>query len=102
MPVVVWGFVILGHAVWRSLHSGARANRWSPLTLAVLELGLGVAAVMGTGFWDSPFVFCPMTGLMATASRRISPGFYAYCSVSPSTPPVFSRMRADLPERSRR
>ena len=40
-----------------------------------------------------------VTGLMAAVSRRISP-FYS-CGVSAS-PPVRSRMRADLPERARR
>ncbi len=46
-------------------------------------------------------------GLMAAVSRRIS-RFYSYSSAAPpseppaSSPPVRSRMRADLPERARR
>ena len=55
-----WGLLILGHAVWRTVHAGRR-----PTQIGVLsEVAINAVAVMATGFWASPFVFSLMTGVV--------------------------------------
>lgn len=64
--VVAWGLVLLGYATWRTfrpldLTATTAASRGSIL----LEAGLAFGAVLTTGAWQSPFVFCLMCALVA-------------------------------------
>lgn len=71
--VLVWGVVLLAYAAWRTDWSRLRSDRGvgsrpKPAPSAawiVAELGLDVVAVVSTGYWSSPFVFCLMTSLIA-------------------------------------
>jgi len=73
---LAWGVVLLGYSAWRTYrHSHGRHNHpttdlepgaqlpvsWS---LLLAELALVVVAVVTTGSWDSPFVFCLVTPLI--------------------------------------
>jgi signal transduction histidine kinase len=82
--VLVWGMLLLANALWWTLAartSSARSQRWRqhlPRRLVpepaaegrsnswiLAELVLDVVAVVSTGYWDSPFVFCLMTAPIA-------------------------------------
>jgi signal transduction histidine kinase len=70
--VGAWALALTGMALWqsdpRALHlgsgaarlAGARPARW----VAVVALVVDVAAVVTTGAWGSPFVFCLLGGVM--------------------------------------
>ncbi|MEN3315417.1 MAG: hypothetical protein V7605_1651 [Acidimicrobiaceae bacterium] len=71
-----WAVVLLGYAVWRTFRRpGHGGNGWRvvedataqgprPWALSATELALVVAAVITTGSWSSPFVFCLVTPLI--------------------------------------
>lgn len=72
--MVVWGLILLGYALWRSAASptpfGRRRRddsaRWNGQALWIIgELALDIVAVMSTGYWASPFVFCLVTAVIA-------------------------------------
>jgi signal transduction histidine kinase len=56
--------VLVAYAAWRTL--APQRDVASPPSLVLLELALDVVVVVGTGSWDSPFVFCLMTPLIAS------------------------------------
>lgn len=71
--MLVWGVVLLAYAAWRTARShghtegalGSRPGRGQSSTWILAELALDVVAVVSTGYWGSPFVFCLVTGLIA-------------------------------------
>jgi signal transduction histidine kinase len=69
--VVFWGVALLFYALWRTfrpLHY-YDGKLWS--VVAVLaEVALNVWAVVGTGYWSSPFIFCLLTAVIAAGFAR--------------------------------
>ena len=45
-------------------------DRTGSLVQVFLEVGLSLAIVVGTGFWDSPYVFCLATAILAAGFAR--------------------------------
>ncbi len=64
--VVAWAFVLVLHAAWRT----ARPRPANLVLPYVLEVGLAAGAIVGTGYWDSPFAFCALSGVMAAGFNR--------------------------------
>lgn len=71
--VGAWALALSGMALWQS---DTRKNPPAPATgrlgwlhpgrrIALIALGVDVAAVVTTGAWGSPFVFCLLGGIMA-------------------------------------
>jgi len=60
--VAAWAVVLAGVAVWQESGRGV-ARRLGRLS-GFVELAVDVAAVVSTGAWDSPFVFCVMGVIM--------------------------------------
>lgn len=61
--VGAWALTLAAVAVWQSDNQQARRRSPGPLAVA-LELAVDVAAVVTTGGWRSPFVFCLLGGIM--------------------------------------
>ncbi len=66
--VGAWALALAGMAVWQSEESAGREQR-PPMTAAT-EVAVGVAAVVTTGGWSSPFVFCLLAGIMTIGFDR--------------------------------
>jgi signal transduction histidine kinase len=69
--VFIWGLVLLGYALWRTfrpLHY-YDGRLWS-IAAVLTEVALNVWAVVGTGYWSSPFIFCLLTAVMAAGFAR--------------------------------
>lgn len=64
--VVVWAFVLLVHATWRT----ARQSKGDSVTPFIVEAGLAATAIVSTGYWESPFAFCALSGVMAAGFTR--------------------------------
>ena len=63
--VGAWALALAGVAIWQS---DLRAADAPPARLATaVALAVDVAAVLGTGAWSSPFVFCLLGGVMSVA-----------------------------------
>ncbi len=60
--VAAWALALAGLAWWQS-HPHAGAGRRLRISGAV-ELAIDLAAVLSTGTWNSPFVFCVLGGVM--------------------------------------
>jgi signal transduction histidine kinase len=45
-------------------------DRISSLVMVLLEVGICLAVVVGTGYWDSPYVFCLTTAIVAAGFAR--------------------------------
>src|SRR5262245_59082064 len=81
-PVISWGVILLAYAAWRTIrpitfqgqcqgpdHGGLRRQATTILPY-IVETGLAAAAVVSTGYWDSPFAFCIVTGVVAGGFTR--------------------------------
>ncbi|MCU1461450.1 MAG: Signal transduction histidine kinase [Acidimicrobiales bacterium] len=88
-----WGAALLTYAAWRSFrplhfHGDVRGT-----LLIAVDVGVNVAAVALTGYWDSPFVFCLITAVItagfaqgfvlsimtaAVAATGVSAPYYAH------------------------
>jgi signal transduction histidine kinase len=69
--VLIWGSVLLAYAIWRTfrpLHY-YDGKLWS-IVAVLAEVALNVWAVVGTGYWSSPFIFCLLTSVMAAGFAR--------------------------------
>lgn len=78
-PVVTWGLILLTYAIWRTYRplalqpavaSPDPARRALALLPYLGEVGLASAAIASTGYWDSPFAFCIVTGVVAAGFAR--------------------------------
>ena len=73
-PVVLWGIVLAVHAMVRTARplnlQPAPANTARSTVPFVLDLGLVALAVVSTGYWQSPFVFCLFPAVMAAGFSR--------------------------------
>lgn len=69
--VIFWGLVLLGYALWRTLRPlhYYDGQLWS-IVAVLTEVALNVWAVVGTGYWSSPFIFCLLTAVMAAGFAR--------------------------------
>jgi hypothetical protein len=71
VPVIAWGLVLVGYSAWRTVHpldlSGGEP--WRPLPF-VADVGLAAGAIINTGYWQSPFAFCLLTGVLAAGFSR--------------------------------
>ncbi|MGH9226712.1 MAG: GAF domain-containing sensor histidine kinase [Acidimicrobiales bacterium] len=83
-PVVTWGLILLAYAMWRTIRplrlqgpgrarlrgSNAVIAEAAAVTPLIVEAGLAAAAIVSTGYWDSPFAFCIVTGVVAGGFTR--------------------------------
>jgi signal transduction histidine kinase len=77
-PVVTWGAVLLVYAAWRTVRpldlqppESRTPAQLAAATLPYLcEAALSLLAIVGTGHWQSPFMFCALTGVMAAGFSR--------------------------------
>ncbi len=73
-PVVLWGLVLAVHAMVRTARplnlQPAPPDNARATVPFVLDLGLVALAVVSTGYWQSPFVFCLFPAVMAAGFSR--------------------------------
>ncbi len=74
-PVLGWALVLVVHATWRTLQSSPKRRRphrrhADSVVPYILEVGLAAAAIASTGYWESPFAFCALSGVMAAGFMR--------------------------------
>jgi signal transduction histidine kinase len=82
-PVVVWALVLTVNVLFRTARPlslqpvGRGGGTGAPSAATVrsalpflLDLGLVASAVVSTGYWQSPFVFCLLPGVMAAGFAR--------------------------------
>lgn len=72
-PVIVWAFILLAHSTWRTarpLKTEASTSTLLALLPFVVEVGLATGAIVSTGYWESPFAFCALSGVMAAGFTR--------------------------------
>jgi signal transduction histidine kinase len=65
-PVIGWALVLVVHAAWRTRHSRSAES----VVPFIVEVGLASAAIAATGYWESPFAFCALSGVMAAGFMR--------------------------------
>jgi len=69
--IVLWGAVLTVHALFRTARPLRLRPTGTPASLPfLLDLGLVWLAVVNTGYWQSPFVFCLFPAVMAAAFAR--------------------------------
>ena len=62
---IAWLVVLIAYTTWRTLSPIVyRPGDVRSTVRVVFEVGLCVGAVMGTGFWDSPYVFSLLTAII--------------------------------------
>ncbi|MDQ4069322.1 MAG: GAF domain-containing sensor histidine kinase [Actinomycetota bacterium] len=66
--VGAWALALAGMALWQSDESVGRERR--PTMVGGAEVALDVAAVVTTGGWSSPFVFCLLGGIIIIGFDR--------------------------------
>ncbi len=66
----MWCVVVVAYAGFRTLRPLRASDVTSPVLPIVAEVALHVAAVVSTGFWDSPFVFCLITAIIVAGFSR--------------------------------
>ena len=68
LAVGAWALAIAGFTLWQS--QGSAGHGWPPLLVVAAELAVHVTAVVTTGGWSSPFVFCLLGGVMTVGFAR--------------------------------
>lgn len=73
-PVVAWSVVLVGYSAWRTIRPlelcPGPAVEGSAAAPYVVDVGLAAAAVVNTGYWQSPFAFCVLTGVLTAGFSR--------------------------------
>ena len=74
VPVIAWSVVLVAFSAWRTvrpleLRPGSLADA-SAAAPYVVDVGLAAAAVVNTGYWQSPFAFCALAGVLAAGLGR--------------------------------
>ena len=71
LAMLLWSVVLIGLAVWRTFvplrYRGSDRLR---IVGMLTEIAVTVVAVIATGYWDSPFVFCLLTPVIAAGFAR--------------------------------
>ncbi|MGH9149406.1 MAG: hypothetical protein ACRD0F_03615, partial [Acidimicrobiales bacterium] len=68
---VIGGMVLVAYALVRTLRPlRYLRDRVASLVAVVLEVALNLGVVVGTGYWDSPYVFCLATAIVAAGFAR--------------------------------
>jgi signal transduction histidine kinase len=71
--IVVWTFALLLYSAWRTirpLELDVREPGLRSVLPFVVEIGLPVGAIVTTGYWESPFALCALTGVVAAGFTR--------------------------------
>src|SRR5262249_15402090 len=62
----VWATLLVAYAAWRSFRPLTFKNGGlGSMSLLVLDLGIVVMAMVSTGYWQSPFIACMVTAVVA-------------------------------------
>lgn len=69
-PVVAWGVVLVAYAAWRTVRPLELCGGDGAGASYIIDVGLAAAAVVNTGYWQSPFAFCLLTGVLAAGLSR--------------------------------
>ena len=65
------GVVLLAYALWRTLRPVEYSGRgWRSLIAILGELTLSLVAIVGTGCWESPYIFVLFTPVIAAGFER--------------------------------
>lgn len=68
---LAFGGVLLAYAALRTVRPlRYLGNRFTSFVMVVAEVGLNLAVVVATGYWDSPYVFCLATAIVAAGLAR--------------------------------
>ena len=67
---VAWALVIVAYAVFRTLRPVRMTDGWSGVIAVFAEVAIHSLAVIATGYWDSPFVFCLITPIVIAGFAR--------------------------------
>ena len=67
VQALAWGLVLFAYAAWRTARPLDLNGSMVPF---VAEVGLAAAAVVNTGYWQSPFAFCLLTAVLAGGLSR--------------------------------
>jgi signal transduction histidine kinase len=67
---VAWCGVIVAYTLYRTAHPLRYTGDTRSLIRVMGELALPLAAVISTGYWDSPFVFSVLTGVTVAGFAR--------------------------------
>jgi signal transduction histidine kinase len=65
-----WALVLVAYAALRTFRPIRITNDWSGVIALFAEVALLSVAVMATGFWGSPFVFCMITPIVIAGFAR--------------------------------
>lgn len=71
--IVAWTFVLLLYSAWRTVRPIQLEGRdpgFRATLPFVIEIGLPAAAIVSTGYWESPFALCALTGVVAAGFTR--------------------------------
>ncbi|HEX9994712.1 MAG TPA: GAF domain-containing sensor histidine kinase [Acidimicrobiales bacterium] len=68
--LTAWCLVVTGYAVFRAVRPLAYADDTASLVRVVAEVAIHVLAVVGTGYWASPFVFSLVTAIIVAGFAR--------------------------------
>lgn len=78
----IWCAVVVAYALWRSIRPLRYVDDRHGLVPVLVEVGVHVAAVIGTGYWDSPLILSLAT---AVAVAGLASGFTRALVVSVGT-----------------
>jgi len=67
---LAWSVVIVAYAVFRGLRPIRITNDWSGVVEVFVEMALTALAIIATGYWSSPFVFCLITPIVIAGFSR--------------------------------
>lgn len=68
--IIFWCVGVLSYTVIRTINPIKYVGSLRSVFAVVLEVAIHVAAVVATGFWESPFVFSLMTAIVVAAFAR--------------------------------